>query len=105
MPIQVQVRGLKELNKFFVRLGPNLNKEIPKVTNLFMKETQKSARIRAPKFTGQLSRSIRVFKKGNKTIILRLSFLELIHLMVIFKNLALLQNFFLQIYLLKVDIE
>jgi len=71
MPIQLQVRGLNELNKFFVRLGPNLNKEIPKVMNLFMKETQKSARIRAPKFTGQLSRSIRVFKKGNKTIILR----------------------------------
>lgn len=68
MPMQIQVRGLKETNRFFFRLGPNLNKEIMKNSETFMRETQKSAKLRAPRWTGQLARSIKVFKKGKNQI-------------------------------------
>lgn len=63
---QIEIRGLRELNGFLTRLDNNLRKEIGKEGFQFMKDVQKSAKLRAPSNTGGLRDSIEVReeKKG-----------------------------------------
>jgi len=67
--ITIQIRGLKKLNKFTTSLPRELNKEINKTNGQFMKDVQKSAKLRAPRATGQLANSIRIKKQKNSWIL------------------------------------
>jgi hypothetical protein len=63
--IKIEMYGLEETQKMLVELPENLNKEIDSVQGNFMSFVQKSAKLRAPRFSGQLADSI-VFKKNNR---------------------------------------
>ena len=69
MAVQVQMKGIKRVSRIVTQLEPKLIKEIMKVSNTFMKDVQRSARARAPKFTGALAKSIHV-KTGKKHVTL-----------------------------------
>lgn len=62
--IQIQVTGLHKLNGFIKNLPKNLNKEVSKESESFMKDVQKSAKLRAPRDTKKLVRSIHVELTG-----------------------------------------
>lgn len=62
--ISLRVEGLNELNGFLRRLPKNLRKEIGKESEQFMKDVQKSAKLRAPRDTGELANSIHVELTG-----------------------------------------
>jgi len=64
--VQIQVTGIKEVNKFFLRLPTEVNKQISIDVDIFMKATQKSAKLRAPRWTGKLAASIRYIKAGKQ---------------------------------------
>lgn len=68
----IQIRGVKRLNRFVVNLGPQLNKAIRETGFNFLKDVQKSAKLRAPRFTGQLAQSIHVLPGRTKQEIARL---------------------------------
>ncbi len=65
MVIRIEVKGIKRVNKMMVRLPKEMNKEIMKKSIEFMRFVQKSAKLRAPRQTGELAQSI-VFKKTTK---------------------------------------
>ena len=68
--ITVQVRGMEKVQNIFRNLPKNMEKEIMKKSDEFMKFVQKSAKLRAPKMTGELAQSIKVTKgKKNVTLI------------------------------------
>ena len=60
--IRVEIRGLEKVNRFFAQLPINLNKEISKSSERFMRDVKKSAKLRAPRDTGKLANSIIVRK-------------------------------------------
>lgn len=62
----IQIRGINRLNKFMVELGPQLNKAIREEGLSFLKDVQKSAKLRAPRFTGQLAQSVKVLPSDSK---------------------------------------
>lgn len=62
--VSVKITGLKELNGLVNGLGRNLMKELNKESEKFMKDVRKSAKLRAPKNTGELRRSILLKKEG-----------------------------------------
>lgn len=65
-----EIRGLNELNGTLTRLSKNLRKEVNKESGKFMKDVQKSAKLRAPKNTGKLRRSIKVREeKGGRWVL------------------------------------
>ena len=53
------------MNKWIIRLTPEISKEILKKSDNWMSFVQKSAKIRAPRNTGELANSIIKFKNGN----------------------------------------
>ncbi len=61
----VKISGDKRVSRMTVNLGPEIEKMMNKVGDRFMKAVQRSAKMRAPKMTGALARSIKV-KKGKK---------------------------------------
>ena len=65
--IQIKIQGLDKTNKLLANLPKNLNNELLRKSEDFTRLVQKSAKLRAPRFTGQLAESIKVFKDG-KTI-------------------------------------
>jgi len=67
--ITVQIKGLKKVQKMTAQLPASLNKEIHKISTQFMGNVQKSAKLRAPRFTGFLSNQIKVREKGNQIIL------------------------------------
>lgn len=67
--ITVQIQGLEKVNKFIASLPRELNKEINKTSGQFMRDVQKSAKLRAPRATGQLANSIKVKKQKNSWIL------------------------------------
>ncbi len=70
MAIKIQIRGIKELNKF-VRVFPNnVSKEINKEQFEFMKRVQKSAKLRAPRWSGALAKSINLKRDSKNVVIL-----------------------------------
>ena len=64
--VQIQVKGVDQVHKLFTRLPKQMNEEIGKQVESFMRSTQKGAKLRAPKFTGALTQSIRYFKIKNQ---------------------------------------
>jgi len=66
MQINVQVKGIRRVNKIVRGLGRELQKEILNKSEKFNSFVQKSAKLRAPRSTGELAQSIRVFRKGNE---------------------------------------
>ena len=58
--ITVRVKGIKRLTRFTAKLPKELNKEISKDKDNFMKRVLKSAKLRAPRMTGALAQSIRL---------------------------------------------
>ena len=68
--INVQVKGINKEMKFWVNLPPNLRKEIRKSQKIFMRDIQKSAKLRAPRWTGKLARSIIVKELNKNTVML-----------------------------------
>lgn len=62
--IQVSVRGIEKVHRMMARLPNEMNKEIGKDSEQFMKNTRKSAKLRAPRWTGALANSIKYAKKG-----------------------------------------
>ena len=70
MAIQIEIRGLEEVNRFLRVFPNNVSKEIGTEQFEFMKRVQKSAKLRAPRFTGQLAESISVKKTGKNIVIL-----------------------------------
>ena len=67
--ITMQIKGINQLNKFIVELPKNTEKEVMKVSEEFMRSTQKSAKLRAPRRTGELADSIIVSKKGKDILL------------------------------------
>ncbi len=65
--LELQIRGLKSVTRPLNNLGPQMEKEIVNKSHEFMKFVQKSAKLRAPRKSGDLARSIRVFKR-KKTV-------------------------------------
>jgi len=73
MVMQVQVNGLKQVNKFMLKLPIKLQKEIMSESSTFLGDVRKSAKLRAPRYTGYLASSIFVKKSGKKTIVLKVN--------------------------------
>jgi hypothetical protein len=65
MSVSVKMFGLEKIQKLRVQLPGETEEQIEKVEAEFIKFVQKSAKIRAPRFSGQLAESI-TFKKKNK---------------------------------------
>lgn len=71
--IQIQIQGLERVNRFIAELPKQTEKEIMKASEQFMRDTQKSAKLRAPRMTGELANSISFSKKGKNLILQVLS--------------------------------
>jgi len=67
--MQIKLKGLEKTQQFLVQLPKSMNKEIMQVSDTFMRSTQKSAKLRAPRLTGRLADSIE-FKKIKNQILL-----------------------------------
>lgn len=63
--VTIKMYGLEKVQRLFANLDEELNQQIDKAQERFMALVQKSAKLRAPRFSGQLADSI-VFKKNNK---------------------------------------
>ena len=61
--VQIQVKGIKEVTNFFTNLPKEMDRQISKEADTFMQSTYKSAKLRAPRWTGKLVESIR-YSKG-----------------------------------------
>lgn len=60
--MQIEIRGLNKLNNYFIKLGPELNRQVIKTQKEFASFVQKSAKLRAPQGpTGALKNSIKVY--------------------------------------------
>ena len=70
MVMSIKVKGLNKLQGFLRGLPKNLREEIGKESEQFMLDVRKSAKLRAPRDTGALARSIIVIKKGKTRWIL-----------------------------------
>jgi len=68
--MQIQVLGLNKLNGFLSGLPRNLRNEISKESGQFMKDVKKSAKLRAPRDTRELTNSIILTEKGKGTWVL-----------------------------------
>ena len=66
MAITLKVTGMKKVENIFRNLPKEMQKEIGKNSMAFMKGVKKSAKLRAPRDTGETSDSIKLSKKGNK---------------------------------------
>ena len=65
----IQVKNLSKVDNAFRNLPRNLQKEINKDMLGFMKMVRKSAKLRAPRFTGFLASSITIKEKGKQIIL------------------------------------
>ena len=69
--VAIKLIGIERTQKMLINLPKNTLKEIDKTEGAFIKFVQKSAKLRAPRFSGQLASSIEGFnlKKGNWALI------------------------------------
>jgi hypothetical protein len=63
--VVINLNSVGELNKWIIKLTPEISKEILKKSDDWMNFVQKSAKIRAPRNTGELANSIIKSRKGN----------------------------------------
>ncbi len=59
----MKIKGLKRTNRFLIDLPFKLRREINLAGETFMKNVQKSAKLRAPRWKGTLAQSIKVRKE------------------------------------------
>jgi len=67
--ITVRIKGLRKVERLYAQLPQAINKQILRVSDVFMKEVQKSAKLRAPVETGFLKDQIQVRKRGKQIIL------------------------------------
>lgn len=67
--IQIQLQGVNKVQRFIKNLPSNLDKEINDTSGQFMRDVRKSAKLRAPRDTGRLAKSIVVTKNGKQWIL------------------------------------
>jgi len=65
MAFAVNMVGSDRLSRVLVDLVPRMQKEINKTDGAWLRRVRKSAKLRAPRMTGEMAGSIKV-KKGNK---------------------------------------
>lgn len=65
MVVKIELRGTQKLLRTLQRLPRELNKQVSDGSGVFMKRVQKSAKLRAPRMTGELAQSIRVRRLRN----------------------------------------
>lgn len=64
--MELKIHGIDKVNRFMTRLPKQINVQIGKQGEVFMKAVRKSAKLRAPRWTGALARSITYAKKGKR---------------------------------------
>jgi len=67
--IQIQIQGIKKVQRFIKNFPKKLNKEINNESGSFMRDVKKSAKLRAPRQTGELAKSIILIKKGKQWVL------------------------------------
>lgn len=67
--ITIKIQGLDKVRNLFLRLSDSANKQLLKGSEEFMRDVQKSAKLRAPKSTGFLADQITIRKFGNSIIL------------------------------------
>lgn len=67
MVMNISINGVRQVNHFVLALPKNLDKDIMNSSEEFARAVQKSAKLRAPRNTGALAKSITV-KRGNNKI-------------------------------------
>jgi len=65
MRVAITIKGDKRISRVLLNLSPQLEKAIDKTDGQFMRDVQKSAKLRAPRMTGELAESIKA-RKGKK---------------------------------------
>ncbi len=65
MAIQIQINGLNETRRLLANLPKEMKIEIMKSADTFLKAVRKSAKLRAPRYTGYLASSIFIKKITN----------------------------------------
>ena len=70
MAIQVHIKGIEKVNKFFRVFPNNLSKEINNQMYEFMKRVATNAKMRAPRWTGKLARSISIKREKKNIVVL-----------------------------------
>ncbi len=71
--VGLQIKGMKKVNNIFRNLPESLRKEIQKTNKIFLGQVKKSAKLRAPRFTGYLASSIFIREQGKKQVILEVT--------------------------------
>ena len=69
MVISLKITGLAKVENLFRNLPKEMQKEINKDSMTFMKRVRKSAKLRAPRDTGELAKSIMITGKDKKIIL------------------------------------
>ncbi len=64
--IQIQVKGINQVHKLMTELPKEIDVQMRKQTETFVRNTQKSAKLRAPRWTGALAQSIHYTKGKNQ---------------------------------------
>lgn len=67
--VQIQIQGMRKVNYFLQNLPRNMNREINDESGSFLKDVRKSAKLRAPRDTGELANSIKITKSKNTWIL------------------------------------
>ena len=62
MVIQIQLKGMDKTNQFLVNIPREIQRDLSKTVERFASFVQRSAKLRAPRFTGKLAKSIVVKK-------------------------------------------
>ena len=68
--LSIQVKNMVGVGNFLKQLPIKLQNEIMSESSTFLKDVRKSAKLRAPRYTGFLASSIFVDKLGNKQVVL-----------------------------------
>lgn len=66
MNVNVKIKGLEELQSYFVNLPKRISSNLDKTNEQFMKDVRKSAKLRAPRDTAKTAKSIRIEKRKGK---------------------------------------
>jgi len=67
--MSIKINGIDRVNRIVAKLGKNLDDEVLSKSKEFMRFVLKYAKMKAPKFTGNLANSLMIYQRG-KSIIL-----------------------------------
>ncbi|RLD42762.1 MAG: hypothetical protein DRI86_11100 [Bacteroidetes bacterium] len=69
--ITITIKGLDKTMDFTRRLPKHTRQELMQAQEIFLKEVRKSAKLRAPRFTGRLASKIVIKKKSKNSYVLQ----------------------------------